>query len=114
MHICDLPVGFRQAEFLAKIITIHTDEGAVRGAAVIGFVNTAPAVVMSIAITIRAAEVLSLTVIFNLCRENVGKFLVFHLLYQGEHLGISSVLGFLDLASLCSKGQDGEKANCHS
>ena len=58
---------------------------------------------------------------FDLCREGVrkpllihllGKFLLVHLLDQGEHL--SSVLGLLDLASLCSNGKNGQKANCQS
>ena len=52
--------------------------------------------------------------IFDLWRENIGKPLVFHLLYQGKHLGISSVSGLLDMASLCSDGQHGQKANCKS
>ena len=48
----------------------------------------------------------------DLCREDIRKPLRIHLLDQGEHIGISSVLGPPDLASLYSNGQNGQKANC--
>ena len=92
-----------------------------------GGVCAALAVIMSIMIWIFAAEVLSLTVMFNLkkksivilpnimldlCREDIRNPMLIHLLDQGEHLGISSVLGPPDLASLCRDGQEGQKTNC--
>ena len=112
---------------LAIINIFDTNKGAGGVTTGEGGVCAAFAVITSIVIRIFAAEVLSITVNFNLkkksivilpnimldlCRENVRKPLLLHHVDQGEHLGISSVLGPPDLASLCSNGQEGQKANC--
>ena len=113
--------------YLAIINIFDTNKGAGRITTGEGGVCAAFAVIMSVMVRIFAAVVPSITVIFNLkkkssvnvpnmmsdlCREDIRKPLRIHLLDQGEHLGISSVLGPPDLASLCSNGQEGQKANC--
>ena len=58
-------IGY-QAGYLARISILLTDKDAVRVTADVGGVRAALAVIVSILIRIKAAVVLSITVIFNL------------------------------------------------
>ena len=62
----------------------------------------------------RAHHSWTVIVISDLCTGPGGGHPLLHLLDQRKHLGVASGPGLLDMASLCSDGQHGHKADCKS